>query len=443
MSVAVIGGGLSGLLCAFFLEQKGYKPTIYERLPKVGGVIDSFKRKSVMFDVGFHYSGSLAPGQFLYEEFKKHHLLEKLELYEYEGDFDTLYFEEETFTIPNGSKLFKEKLQNRFEDERESLELFFKKCHEAGEVTLKEKDDFVNIDSRSVKDVLKEIEDPLLRKILLHFTIFYANVLYEEASFEIYAKIMINMLDGTRKIKGNGRAIVDALKSSLKDTTIKTRHEVKQILYDENGINALVTQDGTEYYDSIISTLHPRTTMNLFDITDKKLKRYQQHINRLQESPPFFSIFCLVDADIKSNLYFYGDDLYSVLPARKRDGKSVVTILGESSFDSYADLDRSEYKKRKQEECEAHISRIKKLYDFGNIEVLGCSTPLTKQHYSNGYRGSTYGILCSAKQKSLSMVMAKTRVENLFLAGESALAPGLLGCYLGAAKVAGYFEELK
>jgi len=42
MKVAIIGGGLSGLLTAFFLEQKGYKPTIYERLNKVGGVIDSF-----------------------------------------------------------------------------------------------------------------------------------------------------------------------------------------------------------------------------------------------------------------------------------------------------------------------------------------------------------------------------------------------------------------
>lgn len=43
MNIAIIGGGLSGLLCAFFLEKKGYTPTIYERLPKLGGVMDSFK----------------------------------------------------------------------------------------------------------------------------------------------------------------------------------------------------------------------------------------------------------------------------------------------------------------------------------------------------------------------------------------------------------------
>jgi all-trans-retinol 13,14-reductase len=443
MSVAIVGGGLSGLLCAFFLEQKGYEPTIYERLPKVGGVIDSFKRKSVMFDVGFHYSGSLAPGQFLYEEFKRYDLLEKFELYEYDGDFDTLYIEDKIFNIPNGSKVFLEKLQERFPSESKNLEVFFEKCHIAGKITLKEEDDFVNIDSRSVKDVMKDISDPLLRKILLHFTIFYANVLYEDASFDIYAKIMINMLDGTRKIRGNGRSIVEVLMNTLKNTTIKTKDEVTEIIYDETGVKSIVTQNGIDNYDAIISTLHPRTTMNLFDIRDKKLKRYQKHINDLEESPEFFSIFCLVDENVKSNLYFYGKDVYSVLPSYQYQGKTVVTILGYSDFDAYVNLNKEEYKKRKLKECDYHITKIKELHDFGNIEVLGSSTPLTKQHFSNGYKGSAYGILCSAKQKSLSMVMAKTRVKNLYLAGESALAPGLLGCYLGAAKVSNYFEDLK
>lgn len=440
MKIAIVGGGLSGLLCAFLLEKKGYSPTIYERLPKVGGVIDSFKTKKIMFDVGFHYSGSLASGQFLYEEFKRYNLLEKFELYEYEGDFDTLYFDDTEFGIPNSSIEFKQKLQALFEDEKDALENFFNKCYEASKITLELKDDYTNIDSRSLNSVMIDIKNPILRKILLHFTIFYADVQYEDASFEIYAKIMINMLDGTRKIRGNGRAIVDALKSELHKTTIITRNEVSEILYDENGANALRCKDGVKEYDAVISTLHPRTTISLLNLESKKLKRYAKHVRELEESPTFFSIFCLVETDIKSNLYFYGDDCISVLPSSKVDGKSTVTVIARSRYEDYQDLDKQEYKALKQKECEQHISALKKLYDFGNIEVIDCSTPLTKQHYSSGYKGSAYGILCSAKQKSLSMVMPKTRVENLYLAGESALAPGLLGCYLGAQKVMNYFK---
>ncbi len=189
--------------------------------------------------------------------------------------------------------------------------------------------------------------------------------------------------------------------------------------------------------------MHPRTTTVLLKSENKKLKRYVKHVNELEESPTFFSIFCLVDADIKSNLYFYGNDCISVLPSSKLDEKSVVTIIARSSYEKYANLEKEEYIRLKQEECEEHILALKKLYNFGNIEIMDCSTPTTKQHYSNGYMGSAYGILCSAKQKSLSMVMSKTRVENLYLAGESALAPGLLGCYLGAQKVMNYFEELR
>lgn len=443
MNVAIIGGGLSGLLCAFLLEKRGYIPTLYEKLPKVGGVIDSFTRKKITFDVGFHYSGSLAPGQFLYNELQKQGILAELELYTYEEDFDTLYFEEENFSIPNSSQAFKNKLQERFCDERENIETFFQQCHKAGKITLQAKDDYTNIDSRSLRFMLQEIQDDLLRKILLHFTIFYADVYSEEASFEIYAKIMINMLDGTRKIRGNGGAIVKVLRNNLKKTHFKMRSTVDEILYNTNGAYALKSKEEVHHYDMVISTLHPRTTLNLLDVKDKKLQRYKNHIEDLLESPTFFSIFCLVEADIKSNLYFYQEDCISVLPSYYHEGKSVVTVIARSSYEKYLGLEKSAYKQIKQEECTYHLEKLKKLFDFGKIEVIDCATPLTKQHYSNGYMGSAYGILCTARQKSLSMVMPKTRVANLYLAGESAFAPGLLGCYLGAQKVMEYFEELQ
>lgn len=45
--IAIIGGGPAGLSCAFYLAEKGYKPTIFEKNPKAGGMlvygIPSFK----------------------------------------------------------------------------------------------------------------------------------------------------------------------------------------------------------------------------------------------------------------------------------------------------------------------------------------------------------------------------------------------------------------
>ncbi len=442
MNIAIVGAGLSGLLCALMLEKRGYSPTIYERLPKIGGVLDSFKRKKVLFDVGFHYSGALAQEQYLYEIMDELGLLKKLKLEKYEGNFDTLNIDGEVYSIPDGSQNFKNSLQEKFPHEKQNIETFFEKCYEASVISAKP-ENFVKVDSRSLKELMKDMKDEALRKILLHFTIFYATAFYEEASFDFYAKIFINMLDGTRKVEGGGGAIVLALKDSLKSTTIKTRSEVEQILQNEDGVYALVCKGKEIAYDAVISTVHPKSTMDMFETLDKKQTRYKKHIDALEESPSFFSIFCLVDADIKSNLYFYGEDgsdFISILPSRKHEGKTVATILAGSYYGKYENLSKDEYKLAKEKECEYHLQRAKKLSGFENIEVFDSSTPMTKQHYSNGAEGSIYGVLCSAKQKSLSVVMPRTRVKNLFFAGENIIAPGLIGAFLGAEILMHYFE---
>ena len=442
MNIAIIGGGLSGLLCALMLERRGYSPTIYERLPKLGGVLDSFKRKKVLFDIGFHYSGALKEEQYLYNSMQELEILEKLNLETYESAFDTLYIDDEIFEVPSSSLEFKKKLQARFLQESNNIEIFFEKCYEASVISSKPQE-FIKVDSRSLKDVMKEIKDIKLRKIFLHFTIFYTTRFFEDASFDFYAKIFINMLDGTRKIEGGGGAIIMALQSSLTKTTIKKRSNITKIFQDENGVNALLCNDEKIAYDVIISTVHPKTTLKMFDDLDKKQKRYKSHIDDLEESPSFFSIFCLIDAEIKSNLYFYEDEFISVLPSRMYEGKTVATILAGSYYSEYENLSKDEYKKKKEQECQRHLNRVKSLYDFGEIEVIDSSTPLTKQHYSNGSEGSIYGILCSAKQKSLSVVMPRTRVRNLYFAGENIIAPGLIGAFLGAEILMNYFEEKK
>ncbi len=440
MKIAIIGGGLSGLLCALMLEKKGYSPTIYERLPKLGGVLDSFKRKKVLFDVGFHYSGALAEEQYLLKSLQKLQLLDKIQLEEYKGPFDTLYIDDEVFTISMGSQKFKEQLQKRFPLETEAIENFFQACYKVSAIT-SQVEEFLKVDTRSLKEVMKNIQDKKLRKIFLHFTIFYATALYEDASFDFYAKIFINMLDGTRKIQGGGGAIIAALKASLQRTEIFTRAEITKLFQDDQGVNALLYQDEVRHYDAIISTVHPKTTLKMFDLLNKKQLRYKNHIEDLEESPSFFAIFCLIEKPVTSNLYFYENEFISVLPSRNYGGKTVTTILAGSNYNDYVNLSPELYQQKKQEECSYHLKRLEKLYDFGNIEVIDSSTPLTKQYYSNGSKGSIYGVLCSAKQKSLSVLMPRTRIQNLYFAGENIIAPGLIGAFLGVEILMNYFEE--
>ncbi|MCL1468710.1 FAD-dependent oxidoreductase [Argonema galeatum] len=58
VSVAVVGGGLAGLACAYELSQRGFAVTLLERAPQLGGKIASwpieFGGESFMMEHGFH-----------------------------------------------------------------------------------------------------------------------------------------------------------------------------------------------------------------------------------------------------------------------------------------------------------------------------------------------------------------------------------------------------
>ena len=437
MKVAILGGGLSGLICALMLEKKGYNPTIFERNSMVGGVCNSFFRKGVLFDIGFHYSGSFAKGQYLYTMFERYNLKNKLKLSKYDPIFDSLYIDNEVFHIPNSSIAFETMLKKRFPQEKQAIEKFFDECRNASIISAN-----APVDPRSLDEVLTYFKNSTLKKILLHFTVFFSKKQFKEASFDIYAKMMIAMLDGTRKIDGGGKALIDAIKSLLKKSIIKTKSEVTEIITEGKRVKALKYNNKIEEFDAYISTIHPKTLSKLVTSENRSINRYFQHIKSLEETPSVFAIFCLIEKEIKNNLYFYDDEYIAILPSHHYNGKTVATVLVECDYNSYVNLEKSAYKEKKAKECHKHIERLKCLDDFGNIEIIDASTPLTKQRYSNGCNGSLYGILCSSKQKRLSMLMPKSRFENLYLTGENIIAPGLLGCWLGSEMATNYFEDV-
>ncbi|MBU1130010.1 NAD(P)/FAD-dependent oxidoreductase [Patescibacteria group bacterium] len=53
--VAVIGGGLTGLVVAYRLGQKGYKVSLFEKADKLGGLLSSFRLKKTYLEKTYHH----------------------------------------------------------------------------------------------------------------------------------------------------------------------------------------------------------------------------------------------------------------------------------------------------------------------------------------------------------------------------------------------------
>src|SRR5216110_3920059 len=51
-TVAIIGGGITGLTAAFYLKRKGVPVTVYESSGRVGGVIQSLRKDGYIAEFG-------------------------------------------------------------------------------------------------------------------------------------------------------------------------------------------------------------------------------------------------------------------------------------------------------------------------------------------------------------------------------------------------------
>jgi len=50
--VVVIGAGISGLACAFRLQQLGLRPLVLESSSRPGGVIETVRRNGLLYELG-------------------------------------------------------------------------------------------------------------------------------------------------------------------------------------------------------------------------------------------------------------------------------------------------------------------------------------------------------------------------------------------------------
>ena len=67
-NAVVLGGGITGMRIAAYLAEKGYKITVLEKSPKIGGMTSSFKYKDFTLDYGPHKFYTQLPG--VYDDFK-------------------------------------------------------------------------------------------------------------------------------------------------------------------------------------------------------------------------------------------------------------------------------------------------------------------------------------------------------------------------------------
>jgi len=71
-SVAIIGGGMCGLFCGYYLSKAGFKVTIFEKKDVLGGFLATIKHENILFEKYYHH--------IFKNDFELINLLDELEL---------------------------------------------------------------------------------------------------------------------------------------------------------------------------------------------------------------------------------------------------------------------------------------------------------------------------------------------------------------------------
>ncbi|WPO91395.1 phytoene desaturase family protein [Chryseobacterium sp. HR92] len=478
--ILVIGSGLGGLVSALILAKEGLKVCVLEKNNQYGGNLQTFSRDKLIFDTGVHYLGGLSKGQNLHQFFSYLEIMDDLELHLMDEDgYDRISFGDDEIEYPHaqGYQNFVEQLSKYFPEERGNLENYceeiqyvcsqFPRYHVVGKDNYNEEILHLNT-KRFIESVT---QNKRLQAVLLGSNFLYAGD-SENVPFYVHALTVNSYIQSAYKCVKGGSQISKLLIRKLREygAEVHKHSEVSEFVFNENNVLASVkTKEGKEYYGKqFISNIEIRSTINL--IGEERLKK--SFLNRVLSWKPVsscFSIYLVLKPqslpNFNYNRYHYSSEeqVWNAFRYQKESWPETYMLSSTSSKHypefaesltaiSYMDFDEvkewentfntvadehergTAYEIFKLEKTEKMLDALeKKIPNLRRaIKTIYTSSPLSYRDYIGNFEGNMYGYMKSSENPLKTMVSPRTKIDNLFLTGQSVNMHGILGVTIGA-----------
>jgi len=246
--------------------------------------------------------------------------------------------------------------------------------------------------------------------------------------------------------------------------------EVSEFIFNENNVlSSVKTKSGKEYFaKQFISNIEIRSLTRL--IGEERLKK--SFLNRVLSWKPVsscFSVYLVLQPqtipNFNYNVYYFSNEekVWKGFEYKKENWPETYMLSSTPSKHhpefaesltaiSYMDFDEvkawettvntvaeehergKQYEKFKLEKAEKMIDALEKkipnLRD--SIKNIYTSSPLSYRDYIGSFDGNMYGYMKSSENPLKTMVSPRTKIDNLFLTGQSVNMHGILGCTIGA-----------
>lgn len=467
--IVIIGSGLGGLECGYHLSKKGFNVCILEKDPQVGGCLQTFRRKGITLDTGFHFVGGMDEGQYLYKIFDYFDLLD-LPWHRMDDEgFAEVVLGEQSWSIPCGFERWVDTLSSGFPAQRKELEKYARFLKEVGD---KISNNFspngasANFPffEQSAQTFLREsISDPTLQRILAGSSM--TMELSPQLPLYIFAQINSSFIQSAWRLRGGGSQIAERLVQNIRRMggTVITGAEVTSMVEKNGRIDTVVCKSGERFQGRyIISNLHPALTLQLIPESSTIRNIYRKRTTNLPNTSGMFTvhlqlkegvvpylnrnIFIHKGENLWDNSYRSGDTISSLMisyqvPEEGGIHTRNIDLLTPMHWEEVSRWENTNVEKRgddyrqfKQEKAEACIrmaaERLPGLSE--HIEGYYTSTPLTYRDYTRTWQGSAYGIRKDCNNTLQTLLSPQTPIKNLFLTGQNLNLHGILGVSMTA-----------
>lgn len=473
----VVGSGISGLTLVLLLAMQGRKVLLLEKAPHIGGSLIRFYRNGVPFDTGFHFTGGFSPQGILTDMLCVLGIRDRIKpVFLSNPEASLFLFEKDgaAYNMPSGTDNFFAALHKYFPSESTAINAYLarvkKVCQSTVTFNLRKTSlsaEPIDEDFISLEEVLSSLTANANLKGLLSVYCLCYGVQPKEVSFANHARVASGLYESVARIEHGGEAFIRAFADLFAqfDVDILCNASIAGCAEIRNNcVGEFVLDNGDVVRaDDCTFTIHPHEVLKILP-RQHLSKAFLDRVASFETSNGFFSCFGVVkNADPSA----FGPSIVSLLPCSDlnalldpsyKGGTALavirsVEVAGDkkhcvitafepeffSNISQWADSSvgkrpaaYTEYKARKVEKITERICNLYPQY-AQDFSVLDAASVLTFRDYLFSPEGNAYGIKQKMGQFNL---FGKLPLVNLYVAGQSAVLPGIVGAMMSSFIVA-------
>jgi all-trans-retinol 13,14-reductase len=456
----IIGSGVGGLSIGIILSRLYPRVAVIERNPLPGGLMRSYTRDGVDCPVGVHYFGAFGEGQPLRRMFDFMGVEMAAERMGRVGPIDRYLFDDFTFDLPEGIDAFAEALEAAFPEDRRPIAAIIENLRTVADL----QNSLSFLSSASLPFFDLDLFSPLavyltkmncsarLRSVLCVASRWMG--LSEHDCPVIYHHLALtSYLLSAWRLRGGGTDLAEAFISRFTGLggSLICNDAAAAILTDGREVAGVRLASGRVLRGArVVAAVHPKAVLAMLPEGAFK-PRQARRIRSLVETDGLFAVNVAVDARthpaLPHNIYRLQTDREGWISAglfyqlrAGGEGKNLLMMITRSPFSEWRRWEGTMTGRRGEEYEEEKIGRAEGLLGkageiFGSLagaKIIDTYTPLTLRDWVNSPEGSPYGIMRSVRQLPIAAALHRAPLGGLFLAGQNALAPGIVGTVLGS-----------